>query len=83
MTIVWSKKAGETFQKNIDYLRENWTEVEVKKFTTRVFKYLDTLAEEPLISRKTYQNKHTHIGSIITNISVVYRISPEKIHWKS
>ncbi len=77
MDIIWSKKAGETFQKNIDYLKENWTEVEVKKFITRVFAYLDTLSEEPLISRKTYKTKNTHIGFIIPHISVVYRFKPK------
>lgn len=78
MNIIWSKKAGETFQKNIDYLKENWTDVEVKKFIIRVFAYLDTLSQEPLISRKTYKTKHTHIGIIIPHISVVYRIKPKK-----
>jgi len=78
MKIIWSKRAGETFQKNIDYLKENWTEVEVQKFVTRVFLYLDTLAEEPLIARKTYKTKNTHIGTIIPHISVVYRIQPKK-----
>jgi plasmid stabilization system protein ParE len=77
MDIIWSKRAGETFQKNIDYLKENWTEVEVKKFITRVFSYLETLSEEPLISRKTYKTKNTHIGVIIPHISVVYRIKPK------
>jgi len=74
MDIIWSKKAGETFQQNIDYLKDNWTEIEVKKFVTRVFSYLETLSEEPLISRKTYKTKNTHIGIIIPHISVVYRI---------
>lgn len=78
MEIVWSKKAGETFQKNIDYLKENWTDVEVKKFVVRVFAYLKTLSEQPLISRKTYKTKNTHIGIIIPQISVVYRIQPRK-----
>lgn len=77
MKIIWSKKAGETFQKNIDYLEENWTEVEVKKFVNRVFSYLETIAEEPLISRKTFKTKHTHIGLIIPHISIVYRIKPQ------
>lgn len=76
MKIIWSKRAGETFQKNIDYLKESWTDIEVKKFTLRVFKYLETLAKEPLISRKTYKTKYTHIGSIIPHISVVYRVKP-------
>ncbi|MBC6109169.1 type II toxin-antitoxin system RelE/ParE family toxin [Pedobacter fastidiosus] len=78
MTIIWSKKAGETFQKNIDYLKENWTEVEVKKFLNRVFSYLETLSQEPLIGRKTYKTKHTYIGTIIPHISVVYRVKPRK-----
>lgn len=55
MKIIWSKKAGETFQKNINYLEENWTEKEVRKFINRVFEYLETLSKEPLIS-KNLQN---------------------------
>ncbi|WP_025144186.1 type II toxin-antitoxin system RelE/ParE family toxin [Pedobacter jeongneungensis] len=77
MNIIWSKRAGETFQKNIDYLKENWTEIEVKKFIARVFTYLETLSKEPFISRKTYKTKNTHIGVIIPHISVVYRIKPK------
>ncbi len=77
MNIIWSKRAGETFKKNIDYLKENWTEIEVKKFITRVFTYLETLSKEPFISRKTYKTKNTHIGIIIPHISVVYRIKPK------
>jgi len=76
MTIIWSEKAGETFQRNIDYLLENWPEVESKKFIERVFQYLDTLAKEPFIARKTYKTKHTYIGVIIPQISVIYRIKP-------
>lgn len=47
MEIVWSKKAGETFQKNIDYLKENWTDVEVKN-----------LLSECLHTLKRYLNNH-------------------------
>lgn len=36
MTIVWSQKAEETFQRNIDSLKENWTRTEVDKFIARV-----------------------------------------------
>lgn len=78
MIVIWSRKAGETFQKNIDYLLENWPEVESKKFIARVFKYLDSLSKAPFIARKTYKTKHTYIGVIIPHISVVYRIKPRK-----
>jgi len=71
MDIIWSKKAGETFQKNIDYLKENWTEVEVKKFISRVFTYLETLSEQQLISRKTYKTK-IHILVLLSRIHQWY-----------
>jgi plasmid stabilization system protein ParE len=76
MKIIWSEKAGETFQKNINYLLENWPEAESKKFIDRVFQYLDILAAEPFIARKTYKTKHTYIGVIIPQISIVYRVKP-------
>lgn len=78
MTIVWSEKAGETFQRNIDYLKLHWTQTEVDKFIARVFQYLDLLSNEPFIARKTYKTKNTYIGVIIPHISVVYRVRPKK-----
>jgi plasmid stabilization system protein ParE len=78
MKIVWSPKAGETFQRNINYLKDNWTQTEVDKFIARVFQYLDILGVEPFIARKTYKTKNTYIGVIIPHISVVYRIKPRK-----
>lgn len=78
MTIIWSQKAGETFQRNIDYLKENWTQNEVNKFIARVFEYLEVLAGEPFIARRTYKTKDTYIGVIIPHISIVYRIKPRK-----
>lgn len=76
MRIIWSEKAGETFQNNIDYLREHWTEKETQKFINRVFQYLETLENNPFIGRKTTKTKHIYIGLIIPYISVVYRINP-------
>ncbi len=78
MTIVWSQKAGETFQQNIDYLKENWTQKEVDKFINRVFQYLEVLSSEPFLARRTYKTKNTYIGVIIPHISIVYRVKPRK-----
>ncbi|WP_295655099.1 type II toxin-antitoxin system RelE/ParE family toxin [uncultured Mucilaginibacter sp.] len=78
MKIIWSEKAGETLQKRIDYLKIHWTEKEIRQFTKRVFDYLETLANEPLIARPTYKTKNTHIGVIIKQVSVIYRVKPGK-----
>jgi plasmid stabilization system protein ParE len=78
MTIIWSRKAVETFQRNIDYLEENWTKNEVDKFVGRVFQYIEILSTEHFIARKTYKTKDTYIGVIIPYISIVYRVKPKK-----
>ena len=83
MTIIWSQKAGETFQRNIDYLKDNWTQNEVDKFVARVFQYIETLSTEPFIARRTYKTKDTYIGVIIPHISIVYRLKPGKSYLKS
>ena len=60
MTIIWSQKAGVTFQANIDYLKENWTQTEVDRFIARVFKYLEILSiEHSLLAKRIKPNIHT------------------------
>ena len=74
--IVWTKKAVETFGKRIAYLEEHWTDKEIFNFTTRVNEYLASLKTQPLMFRKSTKLKHTHIGVIIKQVSLVYRIKP-------
>ncbi len=75
--IVWTKKAVQTFGKRIAYLQEHWTEKEIFNFTARVNEYLETLQTQPLMFRKSARIKHTHIGVIIKQVSLVYRIKPK------
>lgn len=77
MEIIWSVRAVETLQKNVDYLLENWPEVESKKFLKRIFEYIEMISSMPFIARKTFKTKHTYIGIIIPQISVVYRVKPK------
>lgn len=74
--IVWTKKAIKTFENRIAYLEKYWTEKEINNFTKRVNEYLNTLKTQPLMFRVSYKVKHTHIGVIIKEVSLVYRIKP-------
>jgi plasmid stabilization system protein ParE len=78
MIIIWSEKAGETLQERIDYLKKHWSQKEIDAFLERVFEYLETLTQEPLIARKTYKTKNTHIGVIIKQVSIIYRFKPKE-----
>jgi hypothetical protein len=74
--IAWTHRAIQTFGKRIAYLEEHWTEKEIFNFTNRVNEYLLTLQTQPLIFRKSTHLKHTHIGVIIKQVSLIYRVKP-------
>jgi len=74
--IVWTPRAIKTFDKRIAYLEKHWTEREIHNFTSRVNEYLALLQDHPLMYRKSTRLKHTHIGVIIKQVSLVYRIKP-------
>ena len=71
------KKAVKTFGKRIAYLEEHWTEKEIFNFTARVNDYLDSLQKQPLMFRKSVRLKHTHIGVVIKQVSLVYHVKPK------
>ena len=75
--VIWTKRAIKTFGKRIAYLEEHWTEREIFNFTTRVNEYLSLLQSQPLKFRRSARLKHTHIGVIIKQVSLVYRIRPK------
>ena len=72
--IVWTQKAIDTFGHRIAYLEQNWTEKEIFNFTACVNEYLETLKSQPLMFRKSVRLRDTHIGVIIKQVSLVYRI---------
>ena len=75
--IVWTKRAIRTFGERIAYLEEHWTEREIFNFTFRVNEYLSSLQNQPLMFRKSVRLKNTHIGVIIKQVSLVYRLKPK------
>jgi len=75
--IIWTKKAIHTFERRIAYLEEHWTEKEIFNFTSRVNQYLSSLKGQPFMFRKSARLKSTHIGVIIKQVSLIYRVKPK------
>ncbi|WP_426669651.1 type II toxin-antitoxin system RelE/ParE family toxin [Mucilaginibacter sp. McL0603] len=73
-TIIWTSEALTTFEDRITYLKINWTEKEIKNFKKRVNEYFEVLKEEPLIGKNTGRFKNVHIGLIIKQVSIIYRV---------
>jgi plasmid stabilization system protein ParE len=76
--IIWTKKALSTFEKQIKYLDENWSETEIKNYVGIVSSFLKTLSQEPLAFRKSIKLPNIHIAVVIKQVSIVYRVKPRK-----
>ncbi len=73
-TILWMPEALLTFEERITYLKIHWTEKEIKRFKERVKNYLEILKEEPLIGKRPGKLKNVHMGLIIKQVSIIYRV---------
>lgn len=76
--VVWTKQALDTFAHNIDYLQQHWTEKEIVAFTKKVTNILAAVREQPLMYRKSDKLKNVHVGVIIKQVSLVYRVKSRK-----
>jgi len=77
-TVLWTDEAYSTFEKRIEYLMMHWTDKEIRHFKNRVMEYLDTLKEEPFIGKRAGKSRNVHIGLIIKQVSVIYRIKVKR-----
>lgn len=75
-TIAWTEEALSTFEDRIAYLKEHWTEREIKNFKNRVNEYLKILETEPLMAKRPGRFKNVHMGLILKQVSLVYRVKP-------
>jgi plasmid stabilization system protein ParE len=73
-TIIWTPEAITTFEDRIRYLQIHWTEKEISNFKKRVNSYLDLLKEEPLIGKKPGKLKDVHMGLVLKQVSLIYRV---------
>ena len=72
--IVWSQKAIQSFDANIEYLQINWTDKEIRNFVELVDKKILLLSKQPQIG--SIRNiKHQHIRTTLVHkrISLIYR----------
>ncbi len=73
-SITWTPEALSTFEDRITYLKNRWTEKEIRSFKIRVKNYLEILSEEPLIGKKPGKLKNVYMGIIIKQVSLIYCI---------
>ncbi len=79
LEIAWTREAAIDFNKVQDYLLITWGEQSVRKFTKKVFDFLNLLSEFPLIG--TIENKELNIRGfvIVKQLNLFYQIRDNRI----
>lgn len=78
ITIVWSAKAQEDFEYNIQYLLENWPIEVVHQFTAETEKILHMLITHPKGFQYDQQLK-CYFAPVAKQISLIYEIKGKKL----
>lgn len=76
--ILWTDSAKHTFNKIVEYLREEWTEKEAQKFIDAATKMLSTLKRYPEICRPSLKRKNVRIGILNKHTQIIYHFKPGK-----
>jgi len=77
--VVWTQKALDSYGKNIEYLRREWSEKEVINFIQTVQRKLDILSAHPYIgssrNKRAYNLRFTILNK---RVDLVYQVKPRK-----
>ncbi len=77
--VNWTPKAWQTFNENITYLEENWTEKEIIRFVSLVDEKITNLSKHPKIGNPR-NAKHSNIRFTLVHkrVALIYRFKPRK-----
>ncbi len=73
LKIIWSKEAENTFQKNIEYLQNNWTEKEILNFVRQSNHIISRIEQHPLMYMASPKSRSIRKAKINKYIVLYYR----------
>jgi len=77
--VNWTPKALQTFDDNITYLKENWTEKEIIHFVTLTDEKITNLSHHPRIgSPRNAKHPNIRFTLVHKRIALIYRFKPRK-----
>lgn len=72
--VNWTTKAKSSFQKNLDYLAEEWTVKVLNDFIDRVDEILSRIEENPLLYPVYDRHRNIHKCVVHKRIALYYRV---------
>lgn len=74
MKILWTKAAQSSFDKIVDYLKNEWSIKSAIKFINKTIIFLDILQEHPEIGRKEKIKNDLRSFVLTRQVTIFYRI---------
>ena len=76
--ISWTISASKSFDKIIQYLKENWSDKEISNFILRTNNLISMLTQHPEMCRPSQKRKHVRIAFLNKQTQMVYHYKPRK-----
>ena len=68
--VVWSQRAKNDLESILDYLKENWTEKEIRKFFRNLDKQISVIQDQPYAFPTTQKNNVRR--SVLSRQTTIY-----------
>ena len=75
--IKWTREANKTFDKNIAYLQNEWTEKEIKNFISQTEFILSRISENPEMYRPSIKGSNVRRVNINRHITLYYQFNSD------
>lgn len=76
--IRWTPEAIETFERVIEYLKDEWSEKEIENFVTATDKVIEYISDHPGMFRKT-EHKNMREALVTPHNLLIYKILSSRI----
>jgi len=77
--LFWSNRALDDLQNILDYLRENWTQKEIKKFAQKLEKRINLIQQNPRLFPRTSKRVDVRRSVLTPHTVIYYRINPKNL----
>ena len=79
LDILWSPRAMDNFDKVLEYLQENWSEVVIKDFVFRIDKVIQLISEHPQMFKQVSSQNTTREAVVTKHNLLLYRMHKDQI----
>ncbi|HEX9825950.1 MAG TPA: type II toxin-antitoxin system RelE/ParE family toxin [Flavobacteriaceae bacterium] len=77
--ILWTDHAISELEETIEYLKNNWTEKELRKFSAKLDHTIELISKSPEIFSDSYEKKGIRKAVVEKNNNLYYRIIENSI----